>query len=107
MSDRTRWPGVHLGDNERDRVIAVWLDTTAKEQHINVSEAVKDFLYALATGLVNDPTAQAVIDVLRPELVRMREMLARGVTVQGTSADTIVGNDDTNEIERRLAGLPD
>lgn len=123
MQGRKRWGGVFLGDNERDRTIAAWLDNAANNPDINISDLVKEYLYTLATGgqPPPDPTIAslaAVLDQLRTlsrhvedqgaEIAQLRRALANGVAVvlpaEPVDTEDIEGAD---EIRRRLASMPD
>jgi hypothetical protein len=96
---------VYLGNSQRDRVIAAWKNSIADDPSINLSEIIKEYLYQVATGQTDDPTAQAVIDALRPDLAQLRAMLASGVVVAGAASPATV--DEADEIARRLGAMPD
>lgn len=108
MSERKRWGGIWLGDNERDRVIAAWLDEKAADPTFNVSGLVKDYLYLLATGKApTDHTVQALAD-LQTELANLRRALAAGAHLAGgQTAGELAGEDEAAEVIRRLTELPD
>ena len=48
---RVRYNGFWLGESERDRAVAIWLDEQ-KQLGVNPAELIKNFLYSLATGQV-------------------------------------------------------
>lgn len=100
MSDRTRWGGVYLSEyNERDRVVAAFLDDVADDPRVNVSGLVKDFLYRLATGQEPpaDQQTQALADMAAEittynrELAALRRALKSGAYLPGQDA---AGDDD-------------
>ena len=104
MSKRTRWAGLHLGDGKRDRVIAEWLDSVGGLDPINVSEIVKDHLYKIATGQV-DQNARAIQNI-QANLEELKQMIRAGAVITGTDGKSAT-EDDIDEIARRLGSMQD
>lgn len=113
MSQRTRWGGVYLGESQRDRAIAAWLDEVADDPHINVSELVKDYLYRLATGQEPpaDQRTQALADMAaeitayNQELTALRRALKSGAYLP--SQDVVDDDDVEGAAEIRNALMID
>lgn len=111
---RFRFPGFWLYDTKEDRIIANWLDwvtnkneNTPPEEQVNVTKAVKEFLYRLATGSESSDPIAASVDRLTDRILDLENRLSAGAILETQRQPIDEDIDDAAEVAAKLLGMED
>lgn len=99
MSQREQFL-VRLGQSQRDRRIAAWIDGKIAAGE-NVSEAIKNHLYVMATGQGTD------LDQVVGKLEEIERLLRSGAVVSGAASPVSEGVNNGEAVISALLNMRD
>ena len=97
---RNRYGGFWLYDTPRDRIVADFIDRSIVRQDFELSEAIKDFLYELATGQKDE------LALIRQQLEEMNLKLKSGA-IFNWNGDLVGEISDEKGVLDALMGMED